>query len=204
MTKLTWTVLGLFLLGNAFFVLPVHISRDTVSTEYSVNYKKDTPLLQTAFADTVIRLELNMAGKYLRWYQDLNKGKPGPQQHPILHMNVAISHDLGFTPLAFPFYKSANFDAQMAYQSVIINSEQRGVDSVALIGNIIVRGKLRVLGICTPLHAKELVEKELVRILHKEVYLLQQDVNEHLRVRFPVPALPVKEKLPVKRLGKKK
>ncbi len=204
MTKLTWTVLGLFLLGNAFFVLPLQISRDTVTTKYSVNYKKDTPLLQTAFADTIIRLELNMAGKYLRWYQDLNKGNPGSKRHPLLHINVAISHDLGFTPLAFPFYKSANFDAQMAYQSVIINSEQIGVDSVALIGNIIVRGKLRILGICTPLHAKELVEKELVRILNNEMNKLQQDINLHLRVSFPVPPSPVKEKLPVRRLRKKK
>ncbi len=204
MTKLTWVVLTLFLLGNAFFVLPVHISRDNISTQYSVNYKKDTPLLQTAFADTSIRLELNMAGRYLTWYQDLNKKIPGSPQHPLLHINVAVSHDLGFTPLAFPFYKSANFDAQMAYQSVIINSEQIGVDSVALIGNIIVRGKLRILGICTPLHAKELVERELVRILNNEMNKLEQDINQHLKVSFAPPPSPVKERLPARRSRKRK
>jgi hypothetical protein len=204
MTRMTWTVLGLFLLGNAFFVLPVHITSNNTTTSYTVNYKKDTPLFQTAFPDTTIRLELNMPGNYYAVYQELNKKKTGHDQHPHLNVNVYISHDLGFTPLAFPFYKSANFNAQVAYQGTIINSEQQGIDSVALIGNMIVLGKLRITGICTPLYAKKVVEKELARILQKEMTKLEQDINAHLRVTFPEVIVPVKDPPRVKRFRKKK
>jgi hypothetical protein len=204
MTRMTWIVLGLFLLGNSFFIIPVNISSNGVTTTYSVNYKKDTLLLQTAFPDTTIRLELNMPGNYQRWYQQHNKATAAAIQHPHINVNVFVSHNLGFTPLAFPFYKSANFKAQLAYQSTIINTEQQGVDSVALIGNIIVLGKLRIAGICTPLHAKEIVEKELAAILQKEMDKIERDINAHLRVSFPAPEPPVKEKPRVKRLRKKK
>jgi hypothetical protein len=199
MTKVTWTILGLFLLGNALFVLPVNISSKKITTEYIVNYKKDSFLLQAAFPDTVIKLELNMPGKYHVWEAELNKSKAKADSYPVLHVNTFLLNDVGFTPLAFPFYKSVNFNAQIVFQSNIINADDLEADSVALIGNIVVQGKLRVIGICNPLKAKELVEKELVAILNKEIRKIEADINQHLRVTFPVEEEPVRPLTATKR-----
>lgn len=199
MTKITWAVLSLFVLGNAFFVLPVNLSSKKITTEYIVNYKKDTSLLQAAFPDTIIQLALNMPGKYHVWDEALNKTKPKTDSHPVLHLNTYLLNDVGFTPLAFPFYKSVNFNAQIVFQSNIINADDPEADSVALIGNIVVQGKLRVVGICNPLKAKELVEKELVAILSKEISKIETDINQHLQVTFPVEEEPVMPRTVTKR-----
>jgi hypothetical protein len=199
MTKVTWMVLGLFLLGNALFVLPINLSSKKITTEYIVNYKKDSLLLQAAFPDTVIKLELNMPGKYHVWEAALNNMKAKADSHPVLHVNTFLLNDVGFTPLAFPFYKSVNFNAQIVFQSNIINVEDTEADSVALIGNIVVQGKLRVIGICNPLKAREMVEKELVSILSKEIGKIQTDINQHLQVTFPIEEEPVRPKVITKR-----
>jgi hypothetical protein len=198
MTKITWLVLGLFVLGNALFVLPINLSSKNITTDYIINYKKDTVLLQTAFPDTVIQLELNMPGKYHVWEEELNKTKVKTAPRPVLHVNTFLLNDVGFASSAFPFYKSVNFNAQIAFQSNINNAEDTEADSVALIGNIVLQGKLRVMGICSPLKVKEMLEKEMVALLHKEINKIQEDINQHLRVTFPEEEIILKPRASVK------
>ena len=63
-----WTLLALFLIGDAFFVLPVHLSGDTVTSNYYINYKKDSLLLRNVFTDQQIRLQLNMPPAYQKLF----------------------------------------------------------------------------------------------------------------------------------------
>jgi hypothetical protein len=183
--KTIWTVLGLIVLGNAFFVLPLKLSSNSISTDCTLNYKRDTILLQDAFPDTTIRLVLNMPPNYEAIYNGLERKTSSATDS--LHVNVLLSHNVGFTALAFPFYKSSNFNASITFQSIINNTQQQGADSVALIGHIDIFGKLRILGICSPLEARKLVEKELVAIVHKESKKIEADINHHLQVTFPEP-----------------
>ena len=46
-----------------------------------------------------------------------------------------------------------------------------------MVGNITINGKLSIKGICSPVYAKGLVEKELVRILRKELNKVEVDIN---------------------------
>ena len=65
MTKIIWIFLGLFVIGNAFFILPFHVSDDNIVTSYFTNYKKDSDLLHTVFSDTgVFHLQLNMPERF--------------------------------------------------------------------------------------------------------------------------------------------
>lgn len=177
-----WICLALILIGDAFFVLPNHFSQDSISTNYFINYKKDSALLKNVFPDSPVYLRLNMAPLYEAIYRasDSNKTQSGPPQR--LFVNVSISHNLDFTALLFPFYKVTTFHSVIPFYSIIKASNFPDMDSTALIGNITINGKLTVKGICTPVYARNLVEKELVAILKKEMKKVEQDIN-----RPPVP-----------------
>ena len=64
MKIILWVLLALFLIGNAFFILPYHYSEDKVTSSYYINYKKDSALLRNVFPDTAIQLKLNMPPGY--------------------------------------------------------------------------------------------------------------------------------------------
>jgi hypothetical protein len=186
-TKILWAVLAFFVVGNGFFLLPVNLASNNISSQHATYYKRDTLVLQSAYADTSLHLALNMAGRYQTLYDDViaAKGKIVPK--PTLEVNVVMLDDVTFMSFMFPFYKSSRFNAQISFHSNIINTEQLGIDSVALIGHIIVSGKLSVLGICTPLKAKQMIEKEMAGILEKEMTKIEADINQHLTVTYTIP-----------------
>lgn len=170
-----WTLLALFLIGDAFFILPVHLSGDTVKRNYYINYKKDSLLLKNVFADQHIRLQLNMPEGYQKLFAAENKKKP--DSGAALLVNVSVFHNLDFTAVSFPFYKQTSFNGVIPFYSIIKASNEPDRDSTALIGNLVINGKLTVTGICTPLYARTLVEKELVAILKKEIGNIETDIN---------------------------
>ncbi len=172
-----WICLALILIGDAFFVLPVNFSQHSISTNYFINYKKDSVLLKNVFPDSPVHLRLNMAPLYEAIYRATDSGNLQPGNPSRLFVNVSISHNLDFTALLFPFYKVTTFHSVIPFYSIIKASNFPDMDSTALIGNITINGKLTVKGICTPLYARTLVEKELVAILKKEMDKVALDIN---------------------------
>jgi hypothetical protein len=172
-----WTCLALILIGDAFFVLPGQFSQHSISTNYFINYKKDSALLKNVFPDSPVYLRLNMAQLYEAIYRASDSSATHPGNPSRLFVNVSISHNLDFTALLFPFYKVTTFHSVIPFYSIIKASNFPDMDSTALIGNITINGKLTVKGICTPLYARNLVEKELVSILKKEMNKVELDIN---------------------------
>lgn len=172
-----WICLALILIGDAFFVLPYQFSQHSISTNYFINYKKDSALLKNVFPDSPVHLRLNMAPLYEAIYRASDSGTVRTGNPPLLFVNVSISHNLDFTALLFPFYKVTTFHSVIPFYSIIKASNFPDMDSTALIGNITINGKLTVKGICTPLYARNLVEKELVAILKKEMNKVELDIN---------------------------
>ncbi len=190
-----WSLLALFLIGNAFFVLPIHLSGNNVTSKYYINYKNDALLLKDVFANQRIRLELNMPPAYQNLYNV--SGKKIPDSASPLLVNVSVFHNLNFTAVSFPFYKLTSFQGVIPFYSIIKASNQPDRDSTALVGNIVINGKLVVKGICSPLYARTVVEKELMAILKKEVLKIETDINRppdtsNLFLPEPVPVLTVK------------
>lgn len=197
-----WSLLALFLIGDAFFVLPVHLSGDRVSSHYYINYKKDSLLLKNVFPDRAIRLTLNMPAGYENLYGTVNR-KENDSSGQLL-VNVSVFHNLDFTALAFPFYKLTSFNGVIPFYSIIKASNEPDRDSTALIGNIVINGKVAVKGICTPLYARTLVEKELVTILKTEIDKIETDINRppdtsNIIIPEPAPAPVIKPVKPRRR-----
>jgi hypothetical protein len=192
MTKLFWIVLSLFVVGNAFFVLPLHFSTEALTTSYAVNYKKDSTLLHAVFPDSTIHLQVNMPQEYEKMYKETGFTDFKKSGQSYIMVNVSILHNLDFTALSFPFYKVTNFNGVISFYSIIKIANIPERDSTVLIGNITINGKLTVKGICSPLYARTLVEKELVGIFKKEMNKAEQDINR------PAPAdtIPVNTKVP--------
>ncbi|MEP7280069.1 MAG: hypothetical protein ABI813_15585 [Bacteroidota bacterium] len=176
MKIILWSLLGLFLIGDAFFILPYHLTGDSVTSNYYINYKKDSLLLFNVFPDSGIQLKLNMPPGYEAIYRQGETKKKDSLQH-ILFVNVSVFHNLDFTALSFPFYKVTTFNGVIPFYSIIKASNAPDMDSTALIGNIVVNGKLAVKGICTPLYARTLVENSLVDIIKKEMGKITFDIN---------------------------
>jgi hypothetical protein len=172
-----WICLALILIGDALFVLPNHYSKDTITTQFFINYKKDSLLLKNVFPDSPVQLRLNMAPLYESIYRASDSGRKRTGNPSRLFVNVSISHNLDFTALLFPFYKVTTFNSVIPFYSIIKASNFPDMDSTALIGNITINGKLTVKGICTPVYARTLVEKELVAILKREMNKVEQDIN---------------------------
>jgi len=168
MIKALWIVLALFVIGNALFVLPFHFSSDKVVTTYTINYKKDSFLIHSVFPDSPHCLEITLPSGYNALY-NTNAKKKSPTGKPCMHVNVTMTHNVGFMSLLFPFYKSTRFDSDISFYSIVTVGDLPGSDSVALIGNIHVNGLLSTGGICSPLYARTLVEKSLLDILKKEM-----------------------------------
>ncbi|MEO5594831.1 MAG: hypothetical protein ABIR15_19855, partial [Chitinophagaceae bacterium] len=64
-------------------------------------------------------------------------------------------------------------------------------------------GKLSIKGICSPVYAKGLVEKELVRILQKELNKIETDINRRpvidTSVQFIAPSPLIQKHIKRKR-----
>ena len=176
MTKIAWTVLALFLVGNALFVLPVHLSKDTLTTSYIINYKKDSALIHAVFPDSLVCTEVTLPNSYETLYQQLPPTAAAGKK-PCMHINVTLTHNVGFMSLLFPFYKTVRFNSDISFHSIITIGDMPGRDSVALIGNIRVNGNLSVAGICSPLYVRTLVEKSLMEVLKKEIINVEKDIN---------------------------
>jgi hypothetical protein len=177
MTKALWIALALFVIGNALFVLPFHFSDDKVVTSYQTTYKKDSALIHAVFPDSPLCLELSLPTGYDGIYKSIDK-KISPTGKQCMHVNATLTHNVGFMSLLFPFYKSTQFNSDISFYSIITIGDKPGSDSVALIGNIHVNGRLAVGGICSPLYARNLVEKSLMDILKKEMDGVQKKINE--------------------------
>jgi len=198
-----WSLLALFLIGDAFFVLPIHLSGDRVTSHYYINYKKDSLLLKNVFPDRSIPLKLNMPAGYESLYS--TNSKKQSDSSGMLLVNVSVFHNLDFTALSFPFYKLTTFNGVIPFYSIIKASNEPDRDSTALVGNIVINGKVSVSGICTPLYARTLVEKDLVNILKNEMNKIEADINRppdtsNVVIPEPAPApiaAPVRK--PVKR-----
>lgn len=170
--------MALFLIGDALFVLPYHISSDTITSTYDVNYKRDSLLLQNVFPDSSkIELRLNMPPLYDAIYKNSGSAVKKPEQSSYILVNVTVFHNLDFTAVAFPFYKVTTFNSVIPFVSIIKASNAPDMDSTALVGNITINGKLSIKGICSPVYAKSLVEKELVRIIKKEFSKIETVIN---------------------------
>jgi hypothetical protein len=177
MTKIAWIVLALFLAGNALFVLPVHLSKDTLTTSYTINYKKDSALIHTVFPDSIVCTEVILPNGYDALYKQLQPIAPAGKK-PCMHVNVTLTHNVGFMSLLFPFYKTTHFTSDISFYSIITIGDTPGRDSVALIGNIRVNGNLSVAGICSPLYVRTLVEKSLMEVLKKEMIKVESGINQ--------------------------
>ncbi len=175
MKIILWSLLALFLIGDALFVLPYHFSTNSITTHYSINYKKDSSLIRNVFPDSGIQLKINLPHGYDAMYNDSGKPKRDSPYH--LFVNVAVFHNLDFTALVFPFYKVTSFNSVIPFYSIIRASNAPDMDSTVLIGNIVVNGKVNVLGICSPLYARTLVEKNLMSMLKKEMRRIEADIN---------------------------
>ena len=173
-----WSILALFLIGDALFVLPYHISSDSITSTYDVNYKRDSLLLKNVFPDSNnIQLKLNLPPLYANIYKSPDSIAKRPESPSFILVNVAVLHNLDFTAVSFPFYKVTTFNSVVPFFSIIKASNAPDMDSTALVGNITINGKLSIKGICSPVYAKGLVEKELVRIIQKELTKIETDIN---------------------------
>lgn len=171
-----WGLLLLFAAGNAFFVLPWHWSSDNIRSTVSCYYKKDDALLKAVFLDSPVAIRPNLAPAYDYLYQKSTATGPTLHAQRFLFVNLPVSHDLDFTAIVFPFYKVASFNGVVPFYSVIKTGVQ-SLDSVALVGNITVTGKLTVKGICTPLYARSLVEKEIIRAVKSQMADIEKSLN---------------------------
>ncbi len=210
MKKFLWSIVVLFLIGDAFFVLPWHLSSDTITSNYYINYKKDSLLLRNVFPDSGIELKLNIPPGYEKMYEGIDIGvkKNDSLQHQLF-VNASLFHNLDFTALAFPFYKVTSFNSVIPFYSIIKASNAPDMDSTALIGNIVIKGKVMVAGICTPQYVRTLVEKDLTGILKKEMNKIEVDINRKpdtlSLVPLPLPAPPpVQKPAPAQHPRKKK
>ena len=201
MTKIIWIVLLLFVVGNAFFVLPVHFSKDVLTTDYSINYKKDSDLLRAVFPDSNIHLQVNMPAAYENFYKETNTTDFRTGKQSYILVNVSVSNNLDYASLLFPFYKAASYNSIIAFYSIIKVANAPERDSTVLIGNISIKGKLSVAGICTPIYVRGLVEKELVNVFKREMHLVEQDINKRPVVDTTIN--PVIEPAPVQKHLKK-
>jgi len=193
-----WSVLALFLIGDALFVLPYHLSADKITSTYDVNYKKDSLLLRDIFRDSTIQVRLNMPPLYDAIYKSADSVAKRPERQYFIMVNVAVFHNLDFTALAFPFYKVTSFKGVIPFYSIIKASNMPGMDSTALVGNITINGKLSVAGISSPVYARSLVEKELVRILTTEMTKVEMNINRPpVEDTVVTPVLP--EPVPVQK-----
>lgn len=179
MKIILWSLLALFLIGDALFVLPYHLSSDKITSTYDVNYKKDSLLLKNVFQDSSIQVRLNLPPLYEAIYKSPDSIAKKPEKPFFILVNVSVLHNLDFTAVSFPFYKVTSFKGIIPFYSIIKASNAPGMDSTALVGNITINGKLSIKGICSPVYAKTMVEKELVRILQKELNKVELDINRH-------------------------
>jgi hypothetical protein len=204
MKLVLWSLLALFLIGDAFFVLPIHLSGDTITSHYYINYKKDSLLLKNVFPDRPIRLKLNMPSGYESLY-GANSKKENDSSAELL-VNVSVFHNLDFTAVSFPFYKLTTFNGVIPFYSIIKASNEPDRDSTALVGNIVINGKVNVKGICTPLYARTLVEKNLVNILKTEIGKIETDINRPPDTSQIQPIIPepIPETAPVTKPVKRK
>ena len=186
-----WSLLALFLVGDALFVLPFHISSDSITSTYDVNYKKDSLLLKNVFSDSAVQVRLNLPPLYETIYKNADSNAKKPQSDSYILVNVAVLHNLDFTAVSFPFYKVTTFNSVIPFFSIIKASNAPDRDSTALVGNIIVSGKLSIAGICSPVYAKSLVEKELVRILKKELDKVETVINRRPPADTTVQIMPI-------------
>jgi len=177
MKIILWSAFALFLIGDALFVLPYHFSNDSITSSYDVNYKRDSSLLANVFPDGNIQLRLNMPPLYENIYNSSDSLSKRPKSPSYILVNVGVFHNLDFTAVAFPFYKVTRFNSVIPFYSIIKASNAPDMDSSALVGNIVISGKLSIKGICSPVYAKGLVEKELVRILQKEMNRIETNIN---------------------------
>jgi len=179
MKIILWSLLALFLIGDALFVLPYHLSSDKITSTYDVNYKKDSLLLKNVFQDSSIQVRLNLPPLYEAIYKSPDSIAKKPEKPFFILVNVSVLHNLDFTAVSFPFYKVTSFKGIIPFYSIIKASNAPGMDSTALVGNITINGKLSIKGICSPVYAKTMVEKELVRIFQKEMNKVELDINRH-------------------------
>ena len=177
MKIILWSLLALFLIGDALFVLPYHLSSDTVTSNYDIHYKKDSLLLKNVFPDSAIQLRLNLPVLYEGLYRTADSVAKKAERSSYIIVNVAVLHNLDFTAVSVPFYKVTTFNSLIPFYSIIKASNAPDMDSTALVGNIAINGKLVIKGICSPVYARSLVEKELVRILQKEIARVEADIN---------------------------
>jgi hypothetical protein len=177
MKVILWSLLALFLIGDAFFILPYHFSSDTLTTSYYINYKKDSLLIRNVFPDSGIQLKLNMPPGYEILYKTNDSAIRKRDSPYHLFVNVSVFHNLDYIALSFPFYKITSFNGVIPFYSIIRASNAPDMDSTALIGNIVINGKIIVKGICTPIYARTLVESKLTAILKKEVSKIEADIN---------------------------
>jgi len=199
MKIILWSLLALFLIGDALFVLPYHLSSDTLTSSYDINYKKDSLLLKSVFPDSAIQLRLNLPPLYQILYKSSDSIAKKPARSSYILVNVSVLHNLDFTALSFPFYKVTSFKGVILFYSIIKASNAPDMDSTALVGNIAVNGKLSIKGICSPVYARTLVEKELVRILQKEMNKVELNINRRpiadsvINTIVPEPEPPVQK-----------
>ena len=207
MTKTVWIIFILFALGNAFFVPPLHLGNQKITTSNTIDYKKDSVLIRTVFPDSPICLKLNLESKYLASRQKKDSmicASPNPI--PLL-VNINVKHDVGFLSVLMPFYKSDNFNADITYRSILRIVDQPERDSLALNTHVAVKGNITLLGIYSPMYARSLVENELAMIVKKEMDKVKWDVNKPEAIDttaiFIEPEKPT-VKPPVKKAKKKR
>ncbi|MEP6747640.1 MAG: hypothetical protein ABJB86_07935 [Bacteroidota bacterium] len=198
-----WSLLGLFLIGDALFVLPYHLSSDSVTTNYYINYKKDSLLLRNVFPDSGVQLKLNMPPGYEALYNSIDGGAGKRDSPNHLFVNISVFHNLDFMALSFPFFKVTSFNGVIPFYSIIKASNAPDMDSTVLVGNIVVNGKLSITGICSPVYARALVEKDLASILKKEMDKIQIDINRQpikdTSIKILTPQQPAQKRMLRKR-----
>lgn len=181
MTKIIWIIFALFVIGNSFFVLPFHLTEDSVISNHATKYKKDSVFLREVFHDSIITLKLKLPPLYESLYYNATSTSISGKKSSLL-VNVSFLDNLDFFSLIFPFYKTTNLKGEISFYSAIKAEGQPGRDSIALIGNITMQVRISVMGICTPQYARTLMEKEFVHILRKEMSNIEIDINRRTEV----------------------
>ena len=101
-----WSILALFLIGDALFVLPYHISSDSITSTYDVNYKRDSLLLKNVFPDSNnIQLKLNLPPLYANIYKSPDSIAKRPESPSYILVNVAVLHNLDLQQFLFLFIR---------------------------------------------------------------------------------------------------
>ncbi|MEP6700228.1 MAG: hypothetical protein ABJA85_02895 [Bacteroidota bacterium] len=176
MTKFILIFITLFVVSNSLFVIPLHFTKDNVTSNYIINYKKDSVLLHAVFPDSIISLKLKLPPLYDAIYNRKAHAARDNGNPPLL-VNVSFLDNLDFFSLVFPFYKSTSIKGEISFHSSIIIDDQPGRDSIALIGNITIQIRVSVIGICTPQYVRLLVQNEFIHILQKEMLKVEKDLN---------------------------